>query len=82
MYQKIESEYDHYLSSKIKDIGITDFKKKLAKMIDTTTSNIYEIIKAGLITVRDYEYRKRIEFSATVVYNKRTKKSIENNAYD
>ncbi len=80
MYQKIESEYNHYLSSKVKDIGITEFKKKLAKMIGTTTSNIYEIIKAGLITVRDYEYRERIEFSATVAYNKRTKKSIESNA--
>lgn len=49
-------------------------------MIDTTTSNIYEIIKDGLITVRDYEYRDRIEFSATTAYNKRTKKSIESNA--
>lgn len=80
MYQKIESEYNHYMSSKVKDIGITEFKRKLAKMIGTTTSNIYEIIKAGLITVRDYEYRERIEFSATTAYNKRTKKSIESNA--
>lgn len=81
MYQKIESEYNHYISSKVKDIGITEFKKKLAKMIGTTTSNIYEIIKDGLVTVRDYEYRERIEFSAIVAYNKRTKKSIESNAY-
>lgn len=80
MYQKIESEYNHYISSKVKDIGITEFKKKLAKMIGTTTSNIYEIIKDGLVTVRDYEYRERIEFSAIVAYNKRTKKSIESNA--
>lgn len=80
MYQKIESEYNHYISSKNKEIGITEFKKKLAKMIGTTVSNIYEIIKAGLITVRDYEYRERIEFSAIAAYQKRTKKSIESNS--
>ena len=80
MYQKIESEYNNYMSSRVKGIEITEFKKKLAKMIGTTTSNIYEIIKDGLITVRDYEYRDRIEFSATAAYNKRTKKSIESNA--
>ena len=45
MYHKIESEYNHYMSSRVKDIEITEFKKKLAKMIGTTTSNIYEIIK-------------------------------------
>lgn len=27
-----------------------------------------------------YKYRKRIKFSATTAYNKRTKKSIESNA--
>ena len=45
MYQKIESEYNLYMSSKVKNIEITEFKKKLAKMIGTNTSNIYEIIK-------------------------------------
>lgn len=80
MYQKIESEYNHYMSSKNKEIGLTEFKQKLAMMIGTTVSNIYEIIKAGLITVRDYEYRERIEFSATVAYQKRTKKSVESNS--
>ena len=80
MYQKIESEYNHYMSSKVKDVGITEFKRKLAKMIGTTLSNIYEIINAGLITVKDYELRDRIEFSAIEAFNKRTKKSIESNA--
>ncbi len=80
MYQKIESEYNHYMSSKNKEIGLTTFKKKLANMIGTTVSNIYEIIKIGLITVRDYEYRERIEFSATVAYQKRTKKTVESNS--
>ena len=56
MYKKIESEYNHYISSKDKEIGLTEFKKKLAKMIGTTLSNIYEIIKDGLVTV----YNKKI----------------------
>ena len=45
MYQKIESEYNLYMSSKVKNIEIAEFKKKLAKMIGTTISDIYEIIK-------------------------------------
>lgn len=65
------------MSSRVKEIGITEFKKKLAKIIGTTTSNIYEIIKDGLITVRDYEYRDIIEVGDNTGYNKRTKKSIE-----
>ena len=79
-YKKIESEYNHYISSKDKKIGITEFKKQLAKMIGTTLSNIYEIIKDGLITVKDYELRDRIEFNANTAYEKRTKKSIESNS--
>lgn len=80
MYQKIESEYNHYMSSKDKKIGLTEFKVKLAEMIGTTTSNIYKIIKAGLITVKDYELNDRIEFNAITAYNKRTKKAIESNS--
>lgn len=49
-------------------------------MIGTTLSNIYEIIKAGLITVYNYDYTERIEFSADAAYQKRTKKSIESNS--
>ena len=80
MYKKIESEYNHYLFSKDKKIGITEFKRKLANMIGTTLSNIYKIINDGLITVKDYELRDRVEFSATEAYNKRTKKSVESNS--
>lgn len=80
MYKKIESEYNHYISSKNKEIGLTEFKKKLSETIGTTLSNVYEIIKAGLITVKDYEFRDRIEFSAIEAWNKRTKKSIESNS--
>lgn len=49
-------------------------------MIGTTLSNIYEIIKDGLITVKDYELKDRIEFNANTAYEKRTKKSIESNS--
>lgn len=80
MYKKIESEYNHYISSKNKEIGLTDFKKKLAEMIGTTLSNIYEIIKSGLITVYNYDLTERIEFSADVAYQNRTKKSVESNS--
>ena len=80
MYKKIESEYNHYIFSKEKKVGLTEFKRKLAKMIGTTLSNLYEIIKDGLITVKDYELRDRIEFSAIEAYNKRTKKSVESNS--
>lgn len=55
MYKKIESEYNHYISSKNKEIGITEFKKKLAEIIGTTLSNIYDIIKSGLVTVYNYD---------------------------
>ena len=80
MYKKIESEYNHFISSKEKSIGITEFKKNLADLIGTTLSNIYEIINAGLITVLNYDLTTRIEFSAEEAWNKRTKKSIESNS--
>lgn len=79
-YKKIESEYNHYIFSKDKRIGMTNFKKALADMIGTTLSNIYKIIKDGLITVKDYDLRERIEFNANTAYEKRTKKSIESNS--
>lgn len=80
MYKKIESEYNHYISSKMNKIGITEFKKNLANMIGTTLSNIYEIIKVGLITVYNHDLTVRTEFSAEVAYQKRSKKSIESNS--
>lgn len=80
MYDKIQSEYNYYISSKCNVIGLTEFKRKLANTIGTTLSNIYEIIKSGLVEVYDYDLNKRIEFSAQVVWNKRTKKSVESNS--
>ena len=80
MYEKIESEYNHWIAAKGVDSKKTIFMKQLASSIGTTLSNLYEIIKDGLITVRDYEYRERIEFNANTAWNKRTKKSVESNA--
>ena len=80
MYKKIESEYNHYIFSKDKKIGLTAFKKQLAEMVGTTLSNIYEIIKAGLIEIYNYDYTKRIEFSADTAFQNRTKKAVESNA--
>lgn len=80
MLDKIESEYNHYLFSKVKSKKKTVFMKELSKLIGTSLSNLYEIIKDGLITTWDYDLRERIEFSSTVAFNKRNKKSIESNS--
>ena len=80
MYKKIESEYNHYIFSKEKKIGMTEFKRRLAVLIGTTLSNIYEIIKDGLITVYDYGLTERIEFNANTAFEKRSSKSIESNS--
>ena len=80
MYKKIQSEYNHYIFSKDKEIGLTKFKKELARSIGTTVSNLYNIIKDGLVTVYNYDLTERVEFSADVAWQKRTKKSVESNS--
>ncbi len=80
MYEKIESEYNRYVSSKSKICKKTEFMKKLAGMIGTTLSNLYEIIKSGMITTLDYNLNEIYEFNANTAWNKRTTKSIESNA--
>lgn len=80
MYEKIESEYNHWMAVKKVDSKKTIFMKQLASSIGTTLSNLYEIIKDGLITILDYELNTRIEFNANTAWNKRTKKSIESNS--
>ena len=80
MLDKIESEYNHFIFSKNKFKKKTEFMKELSKLIGTSLSNLYDIIKDGLITTLDYELRERIEFSSTVAFNKRNKKSVESNS--
>ena len=79
-YQKIQSEYNRYIFLKDKNQKKTDFMKQLADSVNTTLSNIYVIIKQGLVTVLNYDLTERIEFSAEEAYRKRSKKSIESNS--
>lgn len=80
MLDKIESEYNHFIFSKNKSKKKTEFMKELSKLIGTSLSNLYDIIKDGLITTLDYELRQRVEFSSTVAFNKRNKKTLESNS--
>lgn len=80
LLDKIESEYNHFLFSKDKSKKKTVFMKELAKLVGTSLSNLYNIIKDGLITTLDYELRERVEFSSTVAFDKRNRKSIESNS--
>lgn len=80
MYEKIESEYNFYIFSKDKKEGKTAFMKSLSNLIGTTLSNLYEIIKSGMITTLDYELRERSEFSALEAWKNRTKKKVESNS--
>ena len=79
-YQKIQSEYNHYMSLKDKKIGKTEFMKRLAKMVNTSLSNLYEIIESGKTQVLGYNYEFREEFCAKVAYEVRTTKSVESNS--
>ena len=58
MNDKIQSEYNHYIFSIDNPIGLTEFKRNLDNTIGTTLSNIYEIIKAGLVEIYNYLYLK------------------------
>ena len=79
MYDKIQSEYNRFTTSKDRS-SKTIFMKDLANLIGTSLSNLYEVINDGLITVRGYNWEEIIEFSATTAYNKRNNKSVESNA--
>lgn len=80
LLDKIESEYNHFIFSKDKSKKKTTFMKDLAEMIGTSLSNLYEIINDGLITTLDTYLQERVEFSSTVAFNKRNKKSVESNS--
>ena len=77
MLDKIESEYNYFINSKLKNKTL--FMKNLAKTIGTTLSNLYYIIKDGLVEIMGYDLIPRIEFSAEVAWQKRNKKNIESN---
>ena len=52
MYEKIESEYNHWIAAKEGDSKKTIFMKLLATSIGTTLSNLYEIIKDGIFLIK------------------------------
>lgn len=80
MYEKIQSVYNHYIFSKDKQQPKTDFMKDLAMDIGTTLSNIYSIIKDGLIEVLCRDFESRIEFNANTAFNIRSKKNCISNS--
>ena len=79
-YETVQSEYNHFVATNKNKVGITEFKRNLAVKIGTALSNLYEIINDGLITVRNSDLTERIEFSATVAWQKRTRKNIVSNS--
>lgn len=80
LYDKIQSEYNHYIFSKNKTINKTQFMKDLASAIGTTLSNLYYIINDGLVDVLNYDYSFRKEFSSQAAWDNRTKKEVESNS--
>ena len=68
-------------SSAKRNIGKTDFIKKLAHSVGTTPSNIYSIIKDATISVIDTSLNEHLELSASAAFCKRSKNhKIPNNS--
>ncbi len=74
-YYFIQSEYNFYMASSPKPSSKTTFMKNLASKINTSLSNLYSIIKSGLVELRNYDYSTRVEFSATAAFKKRSNKN-------
>ena len=80
MYEYIQSEYNHFLYSKEPRKSKTIMMRNLAEQVGTTLSNLYEIIKDGIIEVVNYDLTKRTEFNANTAFNKRNKKDVRSNS--
>lgn len=65
----IEREYNHFIKTKQKNK--TDFMKSLAASVNTCLSNLYKIIKAGMVELLNSDLTTRKEFSADVAYKTR-----------
>ena len=64
-----------------RNIGKTQFIKKLALTIGTSVSNIYSIIKDATIIVKDTLLHEHTELSALAAFEKRSKNhKIPNNS--
>lgn len=67
----IEREYNNYIKSSNNTISKTDFMKKLAFSLNTCLSNLYNIIKSGMVELLNYDLTIRKEFSADLAYKTR-----------
>ncbi len=81
-YFFIQSEYNFYIASKNKSIPKTTFMKNLASKLNTSLSNLYSIIKSGLVQLRNHDYPTRVEFSATAAFKKRSNKNSNSSKID
>lgn len=80
MYEYIQSEYNFFIHSKEKKTSKTMFMIDLANKVGTSLSNLYEIIRDGIIEILNHDFTKRIEFNANTAFNKRTKKNCKSNS--
>lgn len=67
----IEREYNHFIKTKDKNQSKTAFMSELANTVHTCLSNLYNIIKSGLVELLNSNLTTRIEFSADIAYKKR-----------
>jgi len=67
----IEREYNHFIKTKQHKQSKVKFMRTLAASVHTCLSNLYKIIKSGLIEVLNYNLTTRVEFSSDVAYSNR-----------
>lgn len=67
----IEREYNNFIKTRTKKQSKVEFMKSLAISVHTCLSNLYNIIKAGLVELINSNLTKRIEFSSDVAYDHR-----------
>jgi len=66
----IQSEYNFFLAtSKKRRPPKTEFMHRLAKQVNTSVSNLYKVMKKGLVAVMNSNLTQRIEFSCDAILN-------------
>ena len=66
----IEREYNHFIKTKDKNQSKTAFMSELANAVHKCLSNLYNVIKSGLVELLNSNLTIRIEFSADIAYRK------------
>lgn len=74
----IEREFNNFIKTKNKTISKTEFMKRLACSVNTCLSNLYKVIKSGMVELLNMDYTTRKEFSADVAFKVR-KMVVPNN---